>query len=226
MVFMNAWAAAAAAQPLAEPLIVEDRAAYLDAHLPADGASEPGLRSSASPSLPAARCIWRRTRQAADTESLLRRRRDRAHARQLRKPDPAVCERRCVRPCFPSADECGSRGGSSHPRDRREYAKSVWPRPDAGRQYHHDAEHRPATRRDCVFDCRTHSPQRGPLRRRTLRHAHQPTVPGRYRRMAGRSLCIHRLQSGPVEPAHHEPERLRRLSHRVRRHLHRPTARC
>ena len=44
MVFMNAWAAAAAAQPLDEPLIVEDRAAYLDAHLPADGASEPGLR--------------------------------------------------------------------------------------------------------------------------------------------------------------------------------------
>jgi hypothetical protein len=44
MHFMNAWAAAAADQPLAEPLIVEDRAAYLDEHLPADGAREPGVR--------------------------------------------------------------------------------------------------------------------------------------------------------------------------------------
>ena len=35
MHFMNAWAAAAADKPLAEPLIVEDRAAYLDEHLPA-----------------------------------------------------------------------------------------------------------------------------------------------------------------------------------------------
>ena len=44
MHFMNAWAAAAADEPLAEPLIVEDRAAYLDEHLPADGAREPGVR--------------------------------------------------------------------------------------------------------------------------------------------------------------------------------------
>ena len=44
MHFMNAWAAAAADKPLAEPLIVEDRAAYLDEHLPADGAREPGVR--------------------------------------------------------------------------------------------------------------------------------------------------------------------------------------
>ena len=42
--FMNAWAAAAAGKPLAEPLIVEDRAAYLEEHLPADGAREPGVR--------------------------------------------------------------------------------------------------------------------------------------------------------------------------------------
>ena len=42
--FMNAWAATAAGKPLAEPLIVEDRAAYLDEHLPADGAREPGVR--------------------------------------------------------------------------------------------------------------------------------------------------------------------------------------
>jgi len=44
MHFMNAWAAAAAETPLAQPLIVEDRAAYLDEHLPADGAREPGVR--------------------------------------------------------------------------------------------------------------------------------------------------------------------------------------
>jgi Transferase family len=44
MLFMNAWAAAAAGTPPAEPLIVEDRAAYLDEHLPADGALEPGVR--------------------------------------------------------------------------------------------------------------------------------------------------------------------------------------
>ena len=44
MHFMNAWAGAAADKPLAEPLVVEDRAAYLDEHLPADGAREPGVR--------------------------------------------------------------------------------------------------------------------------------------------------------------------------------------
>jgi Transferase family len=44
MHFMNAWAAAAADKPLAEPVIVEDRAAYLDEHLPADGARELGVR--------------------------------------------------------------------------------------------------------------------------------------------------------------------------------------
>lgn len=44
MQFMNAWAAAAAGRRLAEPLIVTDRAAYLDEQLPADGALEPGVR--------------------------------------------------------------------------------------------------------------------------------------------------------------------------------------
>jgi hypothetical protein len=44
MFFMNAWSAAAAGKPLPEPVIVEDRAAYLDEHLPADGAREPGVR--------------------------------------------------------------------------------------------------------------------------------------------------------------------------------------
>ena len=44
MFFMDAWSAAAAGKPLPEPVIVEDRAAYLDEHLPADGAREPGVR--------------------------------------------------------------------------------------------------------------------------------------------------------------------------------------
>jgi hypothetical protein len=44
MHFMNAWAAAAAGKALAEPVIVEDRAAYLEEHLPADGARKSGVR--------------------------------------------------------------------------------------------------------------------------------------------------------------------------------------
>ena len=44
MHFMNAWAGAAADKPLAEPLIVEDCAAYLDEHLGADCAREPRVR--------------------------------------------------------------------------------------------------------------------------------------------------------------------------------------
>jgi Transferase family len=44
MHFMNAWAAVAAGKPFAEPVIAEDRAAYLDARLPADGARKPGVR--------------------------------------------------------------------------------------------------------------------------------------------------------------------------------------
>lgn len=44
MHFMDAWEAAAAGKPLATPLIVEDRAAYLDDHLPADHAQTPGVR--------------------------------------------------------------------------------------------------------------------------------------------------------------------------------------
>jgi hypothetical protein len=44
MHFMNAWANAAAGKPMGESLVVEDRAAYLDEHLPADGTREPGVR--------------------------------------------------------------------------------------------------------------------------------------------------------------------------------------
>lgn len=51
MIFMNAWAAAAAGKPIAEPVVVDDRAAYLDEHLPADGALEPGVRCLGLPEL-------------------------------------------------------------------------------------------------------------------------------------------------------------------------------
>lgn len=44
MYLMNAWTAAAAGEPIPEPLIVEDRVAYLDEHLPSDGARIPGVR--------------------------------------------------------------------------------------------------------------------------------------------------------------------------------------
>ena len=44
MHFMNAWAAAAAGKPLAEPLIVEDRAAYLDDISLPRAPREPGVR--------------------------------------------------------------------------------------------------------------------------------------------------------------------------------------
>ncbi|WP_059017269.1 acyltransferase [Mycobacterium sp. M26] len=44
MHLMNAWSAAAAGRSPAEPLIVENRAAYLRACLPAGGAPEPGVR--------------------------------------------------------------------------------------------------------------------------------------------------------------------------------------
>ncbi|ORB63450.1 acyltransferase [Mycolicibacterium tusciae] len=44
MLFMDAWSAAAAGRPLPEPVIVEDRVAYLDEHLPPDGARKPGVR--------------------------------------------------------------------------------------------------------------------------------------------------------------------------------------
>ena len=44
MLFINAWAAAAAGEPVAQPLIVQDRAAHLDRCLPPDGARRPGVR--------------------------------------------------------------------------------------------------------------------------------------------------------------------------------------
>lgn len=45
MHLMNAWADTAAGRPITEPLIVQDRAGYLDARLPEDGAATAGVRS-------------------------------------------------------------------------------------------------------------------------------------------------------------------------------------
>jgi hypothetical protein len=44
MIFMNAWVAAATGKPIAAPVVVEDRAAYLDERLPTDGSRTPGVR--------------------------------------------------------------------------------------------------------------------------------------------------------------------------------------
>lgn len=44
MFLMDAWAAAAAGEPIPEPVIVEDRVSYLDEHLPTDAARQPGVR--------------------------------------------------------------------------------------------------------------------------------------------------------------------------------------
>jgi len=45
MLLMHAWAATASGKPAAQALIVEDRPAYLDEHLPPDGAKGSGLRA-------------------------------------------------------------------------------------------------------------------------------------------------------------------------------------
>ena len=177
MHLMNAWAAAAADEPLAEPLIVEDRAAYLDEHLPADGACEPGVRFLGIAEFARSALYLAKDARKQRTLSLffgedeIARMRDAYGNRTRLSANDVVCAH--VSEALMKADPDG---GSSHPRDRRECAESMWPRSDADRQHHHDAEPRPATRRGCQFDRRTHPPQRGPLRRRTLRHAHQPTV--------------------------------------------------
>lgn len=44
MLLMGAWSAATEGAAIPEPVVVEDRVAYLDEHLPADGAHEPGVR--------------------------------------------------------------------------------------------------------------------------------------------------------------------------------------
>ena len=159
MHFINAWAAAAADKPLADPLIVEDRAAYLDAHLPADGAREAGVRCLGLAEIARSALYMAKDARKQRTLSLYYGEDEISpHARVLRKPDAIVCERRCVRACFRGAHDRGSRRGSSHSRDRRECAESVRPGSDAGRKYRHGVKRRHTTRRGGTFDCRTHPP--------------------------------------------------------------------
>ena len=227
MFFMNAWAAAAAGKPLAEPLIVEDRAAYLDEHLPADGAREPGVRCLGLAETARSALYLAKDGRKQRTLSLyfgddeIARMRDSlrqtgcaclandvvcAHVSEaLMNADPAV-DRRTLAIAVNARNRCGL--------DPMLVGNIIT-------TLNVDIRRGEAAQ----LDCRTHPPWRGPLRRRTLRHAHQPTVPGRCRRMAGRSLRVHWLQSGPVESAHHERERLRRVSHHTSRTPSAPTAR-
>ena len=99
---MNAWAAAAADEPLAEPVIVEDRAAYLDEHLPADGATEPGVRClGIAETARSAAVSGQGCAQAAHPEPLLRRRRNRPHARNLWKTECGCPRMTLCAPMFP-----------------------------------------------------------------------------------------------------------------------------
>ena len=66
MHFMNAWAAAAADKPLAEPLIVEDRAAYLDGHSLPMALGSQGFVASGFQNLHVARCTWQRMRESSE----------------------------------------------------------------------------------------------------------------------------------------------------------------
>ena len=221
MHFMNAWAAAAADKPLAEPLIVEDRAAYLDEHLPADGAREPGVRCLGLAELARSALYLAKDARKQRTLSLyfgedeIARMRDAygnrmrlsandvvcAHVSEaLMKADPAV-DGRTLAIAVDARNRCGLDpmliGNIITTLNldlrRGEAASSI------AERIRHNVDHFA----DEHCDMRT-----------------QPTVPGRCRCMAGRSLCIHCLQSGPVEPACLELERLRRLSHPIRRHLH------
>ena len=221
MHFMNAWAAAAADKPLAEPLIVEDRAAYLDEHLPADGAREPGVRCLGLAELARSALYLAKDARKQRTLSLyfgedeIARMRD-AYGNRMRlsandvvcahvseaimKADPAV-DSRTLAIAVDARNRCGLDpmliGNIITTLNldlrRGEAASSI------AERIRHNVDHFA----DEHCDMRT-----------------QPTVPGRCRCMAGRSLCIHCLQSGPVEPACLELERLRRLPHPIRRHLH------
>lgn len=68
MRFMNAWAAAAAGDVIAEPVVVEDRVAYLDEHLPDGGAGKPGVRCMSWGEL--ARGAWYLARDARKQRTL------------------------------------------------------------------------------------------------------------------------------------------------------------
>ena len=68
MLFLNAWAAAAAGEPVTDPLIVEDRAAYLDEQLPSDGARRLGVRCLGL--VETARSLWYLARDSGNQRTL------------------------------------------------------------------------------------------------------------------------------------------------------------
>ena len=220
MHFMNAWAAAAADKPLAEPLIVEDRAAYLDEHLPADGAREPGVRClglaefARSALYLAKDARKQRTLSFYFGEDEIARMRDAygnrmrlsandvvcAHVSEaLMKADPAV-DRRTLAIAVNARDRCGLDpmliGNIITTLNvdlrRGEAASSI------AERIRHNVDHFA----DEHCDMR--------INQQFL------DVAGAWR--AARCV-IYCLQSGPVEPGCHELERLRRLPHPIRRRL-------
>ena len=219
MIFMNAWAAAAADAPLAEPLIVEDRAAYLDEHLPADGASEPGVRFlgiaefSRSAVYLAKDARKQRTLSVFFGDDEIARMRDTygkrmwlsandvvcAHVSEaLMKADPAV-DRRTLAIAVNTRNRCGLDPmlvGNiittlNQDLRRGETASAI------AERIRHNVDHFA----DEYCDMRINQ-----------------RFSGRGRRLAGRPLCVHCFQSGPVESVHHESERLRPLSPPLRGH--------
>ena len=213
MIFMRAWAAAAAGQSIAEPLIVEDRASYLDEHLPAGGASEPNVRCLGFLELGrSARYVAKNARTQRTVsfyfgDDELARMRDTYGSRMRLSANDVVCAHVCE--LLMSADPAAETRTLAI---AGEPAKSVWPRSNAGWQYGHGSEIRPATQRGSKVDRRTYPPLRGSLCRRALRHTRKSTVPRCRGSMAGRSVCGRCIRSGPMESGYHELERLRRLS--------------
>ena len=181
MFFMNAWAAAAADEPLAEPLIVEDRAAYLDEHLPADGAREPGVRCLGLAEIARSALYLAKDARKQRTLSVyfgddeIARMRD-----SLWKPDAGLSANDVV--CAHVSEALMNADPAV---DHRTLAIAVNTRNRCGLDPMLVGNIITTLNLDmrrgetAQFDCRTHPSQRGPLRRRTLRHAHQPTVSGR-----------------------------------------------
>ena len=66
MHFMNAWSAAAADKPLAEPLIVEDALATSTSISPPMALGTPGCVASGLANLHVVRCTWRRMRGSSE----------------------------------------------------------------------------------------------------------------------------------------------------------------
>ena len=232
MHFMNAWAAAAAEKPLAEPLIVEDRAGYLNEHLPADGAREPGVRCLGLAEV--ARSVLYLAKDARKQRTLslyfgedeIARMRD-AYGDRMRSSVPGrsapalrlsandvVCAH--VSEALMKADPGV---------DRRTLAIAVNARNRCGLD--------PMLVGNIIttlnFDLRR-GEAAGSIAERIRHNVHHFADEHCHMRINQEFLdaagawraarCVHCLQSGPVEPDCLEPERLRCLSHSIRRHLH------